>query len=452
MHRRSFVKATTLAAISVALSRAHGAKSKGSALVVGAGIAGLAAASALRAKGWTVTVLEARDRIGGRIHTDRSLDGLALELGAQWIHGAERNPLAKLVEQIGAKTATVELDRVQLFNLRGEPLGDSMEQAMNEKWEEIRNELEIERDRADEEVPLAELIADALDGAGLSKAEEQAMRYFIAAGIENAAAAPAAEISARAWTMREAGDIEDFLLPGGCDQLPAFLAKGLDVKLGHIVKTVRREALSVTVVTDRGEFTGDAAIVTLPLGVLKAGGVEFEPALPGDMRKAIERLAMGDLHRVWLRFPSSFWPDTVRFLGYLGAKPGEWADWANLEPMLGAPVLCATHSGRYARSLEAMPEAAVVKLACEPLRKMFGDAFIEPAASLVTHWSGDPFSLGAYSHIRPGATRDDLATLAEPIGGRLFLAGEATSKKYPGTLHGAYLSGIRAAGRMKAEG
>ena len=451
MHRRTFVKATTLAAIGTALA-AHGAKSKGSALIVGAGIAGLAAASALRAKGWAVTVLEARERIGGRIHTDRSLDGLAIDTGAQSILGAERNPLAKLIGQTGAKTATVELDRVQLFNVRGEDIGDAMEQAMGEKWEEIRNELEIERERVDEEVPLSELLAEALDGAGLSKAEEQAMHYHIATAIENACAAPATEISARAWTLREATDTEDFLLPDGCDQLPAFFARGLDVRLGHIVKSIRRDARSVTIVTDRGEFTADTAIVTLPLGVLKAGTVEFEPALPGDMVKAIGRLAMGALHRTWLRFPESFWSDAPHFIGYLGAKRGEWADWANLEPMLGAPVLCATHSGPYARKLEAMPGDVIVKLACEPLRKMFGDTFTEPASSLVTHWSSDPFSLGAWSHIPPGATRDDLATLAEPIASRLAFAGEHTSKKHPGTLHGAYLSGLRAAGRMKDEG
>lgn len=437
-----------LAACSASVARTQGAQGKGRAIVVGAGISGLAAASALRAKGWEVSVIEARDRIGGRIHTDRSLGGIPMELGAQWIHGSEGNPLVAVARKAGAKLATSERERQRLYNFRGEFVGDATAQSLIEKWDDVREPVVIEHARADEDTSLAELLQEAIDDAGLSQFEEQAVRFFISDQIENPSAANIADLDARMWRAQPAFEGDDVVLGTGFDGLATWLSRGLDIKLGHAVKAVRHDPAGVTVVTDQGEHAADAAVITLPLGVLKAGKVAFEPALPTAMTEAIDRLGVGALHKVLLHFPKAFWPEQQHFFGYMGTRGGEWASWANLEPMLDAAVLCATNSGRFARELEAMPAEDVVKLACETLRKMFGESFVEPDGFRITQWGRDPWALGAWAHVPPKASGDDIDALAQPVGNRLFLAGEATHRKYPGTLHGAYLSGLRAANEL----
>ena len=201
----------------------------------------------------------------------------------------------------------------------------------------------------------------------------------------------------------------------------------------------------MTVHTDTGVFNGDQAVVTLPLGVLKAGGINFSPGLPSEKIGAIERLEMGLLNKLILKFPYIFWPETTAFLGFSEDVLGENSVFLNLVPEYQQPVLLGFSGAGAAQNIEAMTDREITARAMLKLRRVYGANIPEPEDILVTRWGQDPFTFGAYSHIRMGATRRDRVRLAEPVGGRIYFAGEATHSQFPATVHGAYLSGLRAA-------
>jgi monoamine oxidase len=129
-------------------------------------------------------------------------------------------------------------------------------------------------------------------------------------------------------------------------------------------------------------------------------------------------------------------------------RKSEWAEWIDYYSYTGQPVLLGLNSGKHARDLEVLTDQSVVAAAMQVLRGIYGRSTPDPDGAVVTRWGSDPFSLGAYSSIPPGANGKDYDTLAEPVGDRVFFAGEATSRSYPATVHGAFLSGEREAKRI----
>jgi monoamine oxidase len=181
---------------------------------------------------------------------------------------------------------------------------------------------------------------------------------------------------------------------------------------------------------------------------LKQASVKFDPPLPESKQSAIQRLGMGVLNKVYLKFSETFWDENVETISYMGDELGEWNDWLSFVPFTGEPVLMAFHGGDKGFALEDLSDDEIVAGAMRTLRVMFGDDIPEPDGVLITRWGKDPFSFGAYSHISPFASGGDHDALAEPVQDVLFFAGEATSREYPSTVHGAYLSGLRAAEDM----
>lgn len=154
---------------------------------------------------------------------------------------------------------------------------------------------------------------------------------------------------------------------------------------------------------------------------------------------------MGTLNKLYLRFPRAFWPEEPHLLGYIAEQRGAWAEWLNIQRYLKTPVLLGFNAGSYARQLEQRSDEAIVASAMEALRAMFGARIPEPEATLMTRWSSDPLAGGSYSFLATGATPADYDVLAAPVANRLFFAGEATSRDYAATVHGALISGRDAA-------
>ncbi len=413
-------------------------------LVLGAGIAGLAAARTLVDEGWNVIILEARDRVGGRMWTDTTL-GVPLDLGASWIHGVNGNPITKLAKQFGVKTVSTDDENDIVFNADGSKITDAEWAKLESLFEEIYEEVASMQEDTDEDMPLQTAFDAVLAEYDLSEEELRRLNYYAHLATALEYGADPKDLSLWEWDQDEEFGGEEVVFPGGYNQITDGLAKGLDIRLGTVVKTIRYGGDGVEVETSTGVFMADKAVVTFPLGVLKQASVRFEPPLPSSKRDAIDRLGMGVLNKVYLKFPETFWDEEVETISYIGEVLGEWCDWLNFVPFTGEPILMAFHGGDKGFALEDLSDEEIQAGAMNTLRLIFGDEIPEPEGMLVTRWGKDPFAFGAYSHIPPFASGDDYEVLAEPVDEVLFFAGEATSREYPATVHGAYLSGVAAA-------
>ncbi|WP_137144477.1 FAD-dependent oxidoreductase [Mycolicibacterium sp. CR10] len=405
----------------------------GHVIVIGAGMAGLAAARRLADAGVQVTVVEARNRIGGRTWTDTSL-GVPVDLGAAWFHGTEGNPLVGLADEVGARTVETDFENVVVL-ADGAPVSPAVVEAVLGGWPKTMDEI---YDAAADAGP-GETVADAL--APRVDLDDPLMQWCVASTINAEYAADPDELSLR-WFGSE-GQLggPDVILPGGYVQLVDHLARGLKVTLNADVTRISYGDTGVRVDTAQGVIEGDRVIVTVPLGVLKADVIAFDPPLPSAKRQAIERLGFGLLDKVVLTFDKSFWPNDRDMIGISG-RDQPVSDLVNGLRFGDTPLLVGLRGGTNARVREAQSDEETVAQVLATLRAP------QPVGMLVTRWAADPFARGSYSFLAVGSSPDDQRALAEPVGERLGFAGEATHGEFSATVHGAYLSGLREAERI----
>lgn len=422
-------------------------------IVVGAGMSGVTAARMLADAGRRVVVLEARDRIGGRMLTDRSA-GFPVDLGASWIHGIADSPLWALAQALDIPT--VEFT-VGSFQAGGRPIeyfdgeARAMDPAASARW--IADVEAVDRILLEEIASSSpgdsylDVTERALDHSGLDPERIDEIREFFRHRVEEQCGAWIGDLDAHGLD-EDAIDGDEVIFPRGYDELPRRIAAGLDIRLEHVVSVVRCTADGVVVVADRGEFRGASVVVTVPLGVLKAGSIVFEPPLPEAVSGPLSRLGMGVFDKVFLQFPERFWregDDALRALG----EPGEhWHSWYDVSAVSGQPTLLTFAAGPFGRRMESLGDDAVAADAVASLRRLYGAAVGEPVARWVTRWGQDPFSLGSYSHLPIGASHRDHDALAGPVDSVLHFAGEATWGEEPATVGAAFASGRRAAERI----
>jgi monoamine oxidase len=414
-------------------------------LVLGAGMAGLSAARELTRRGTRVIVLEARERIGGRTWTDDSL-GLPLDLGASWIHGTRGNPLTKLADEVGAKRVRTDYNNITRYASDGRELSAREDAEIDEIFETLAQLIAEWQEEFDDDTSLHAAIQAYLEAEDLPTETLRQAWYAVNTAIEHEYAADAADLSLYWFDNADDYGGDEVILPGGYGQLVSHLADGLDIRLGHIVRSVESDASGVRIQTDQGQFEADKAVVAVPLGVLKGQDISFNPPLPAEKRRAMARMGFGVLNKVYLQFDEVFWEADAHLLGYVSERKGEWCEWLNLAPLVGAPVLLGFNAGRFGLEIESWSDEQVLAAALSVLRRIYGPDVPQPRGWLVTRWGRDPFARGSYSSLMPGASPDDYDTLAAPVGKTLFFAGEHTHREHPSTVHGAYLSGLRAAG------
>lgn len=418
-------------------------------VVIGAGLAGLAAAQALQRLGHDVLVVEGRDRIGGRVWTSRHWPDAPLDLGATWIHGTEGNPITELADAMQARRLVTDYERVITYNTDGSPFSAADDRELAQLRKSLFEAITLaQADEGDSSILRAtESVRRGLDP---SSQEHRLIDFILNSELEQDYAGSVAQLSAHWYDSGQFFDGDEALFEQGFDVITESLAAGLAIELGQVVREVQWDQSPVRVMTNQSEFLADQVVVTLPLGVLQAQRVRFTPALPREKQEAIARLGMGVLNKSYLRFDQAFWPADVDWLGHVSAHHGEWTEWVSFQRVANLPILLGFNAADQGRQIEAASDGATVASAMETLKTIFGPQIPEPVDVQITRWATDPFALGAYSYPAVGSTPRDRQVLAAPLDQRVFFAGEATHPDYFGTTHGAYLSGLRAAEEILA--
>lgn len=398
--------------------------------VIGAGAAGLAAGLALRPSGRSFIVLEARDRIGGRAFTDTRSLGLPIDLGAHWLHAADRNPFRSIADRLGfAYKSDIGWDTGHVVRFgHGGPLPEKVQNEAARHVVEVLTRIGEAADRPDR--PFSDFLEP-------SSRWNTLIRRIIAQMTSHEA-----EDCSVADYHRYIEDGGDFPVERGYGALVAANAAGLPVTLSTPVTRIAWGGREVRLETQRGTLTARTIILAVPVNVLIAGGIRFDPALPPALVEAFRDCPMGVSEKLAILLDRP-----VEGFGHLYGDvvlAGDETFNLHLNPF-GRPLLVSHMAGSYGRMMEKLSDAEMMDLASEALVEAFGATIRKRVAGFLrSHWASDPWSLGGYSHARPGRA-DSRFMFSEPVGDRIVLAGEHCSIPFFSTVHGAHLSGIAAA-------
>ncbi|KAG0492491.1 hypothetical protein HPP92_005889 [Vanilla planifolia] len=435
----------------------------GSVLIIGAGLAGLAAARQLLAFGVKVLVLEGRDRPGGRVFTSKiGKEGnfAAVDLGGSVITGIHANPLGVVARQLGIPLHKIR-DRCPLFWPDGRIVDEKLDFEVNlvfnkllEKAAELRGAL----GEFCEGISLGSAIEKLQQLYGVARKEdERDLLNWHLANLEYANAGCISDLSLAHWDQDDPYEMggDHCFLAGGNWRLINALCEDVPILYRKTVTRIEYGDAGVEVVVAGGMvFRADVALCTVPLGVLKDGSIKFDPELPSEKLGAIKRLGFGLLNKLAMLFPHVFWGEELDTFGCLSKDPqkrGEFFLFYCYHTVSGGALLIALVAGEAALKFEHADPVALLHHVLVILRgicKPRGIEVPDPIQTICTKWGSDPHCHGSYSHIRVGSSGRDYDIVAESVAGRLFFAGEATNRQYPATMHGAFLSGLREASRI----
>ncbi|KAJ5054330.1 uncharacterized protein L3040_000606 [Drepanopeziza brunnea f. sp. 'multigermtubi'] len=472
--------------------KAH-SKKRPTVCIVGAGISGLRCADILLKQGFDVSILEARDRIGGRVHQTPLLSGQLVDLGANWIHGTDNNPILDLVKE--TNTATHDWgDGFNVFDENGKFLenGKSLNETL---WGFIVEAFKYSASNSttiDPKLSLydffAEKIQDIFPGSEEAKQSKTLMQMAEMWGAF--VGSPVQKQSLKFFWLEECIDGENLFCAGTYQKVLATIAKpaldGAKLKLSTKVTSVASGFEKVSVQTDNGySLDFDEVVITCPLGWLKKNKAVFQPELPARFTQAADAIGYGSLEKVYVTFPRAFWlgsadyPDTKPFTGFAqwlapqyakDTNPKGWnqevVDMATLPNSCAHPTLLfylfGDQSETFATELTARPSQ---KERDEYLTKFFKPYYsllphynaeskdCVPVQCLATTWVADDLAgNGSYTTMRTGLEDADkhIEVMREGLPGRgVWFAGEHTAPFVAlGTVTGAYWSGEAVAKRI----
>jgi polyamine oxidase len=424
-------------------------------VVVGAGIAGLTVANALHHAGVQCVVLEARGRVGGRLHT-LDLAGSPVDLGGSWLHHPSGNPLRRFAREAGIECRPGDpMPTLTAFDVAtGVWLSQGdLEERVTGDLERFVTALDALRERLGPNASSAEGIEAFLATTGLAGESLRRARQGLRASVEADAAGPAEQQSLEwLWTQDEYDDAYFGDLPGnGYVSVVDAMASGLDVRLDWSVARVDLTDEGVRVVSDSGATeTGSHVVVTVPLGVLKNQVPAFTPPLPPERARLVARLGFGRYEKVVLKFATPFWREAGwSHLVLFPPDPAEPAAWVfDLDAFGIGPILvCHVFHSATGHVSTASPTTAA-RWATDQLAAALDAPCPEPLVVALTGWADDPYAAGAYTHVTPGTSNADLDLLGTPVAGRILFAGEHTQSARVGYADGAMTSGIREAKRL----
>jgi monoamine oxidase len=409
-------------------------------IVIGAGISGLAAAKKLTQQGFSVVILEAQNKVGGRLRTDRSL-GVAFDEGASWIHGPNGNPITDLAAASGANTFLTDNDNVEVYDINGTQYSDN---DLTNAENQFENALDAVVNAGNQTQSFQTVFNSLYPTQGTNRL----WKYMLSAFLEFSIGGDISELSSRYFYDDEEFDGADLIITNGYDKITDHLAEGLDVRLNTRVSSIDYTNTKVKITTQGNIIEGDYVIVTVPLGVLKTNAMSFSPSLPNNKLNAITNTKMGNVNKFLLVWDTAFWDTSLQYIGYTPETKGKFNYFLNVKKFSPVNALMTFAFGDYATITESMSDSDIINDIMIHLKSIYGNSIPNPTSVLRTKWGQNINSFGAYSYATNGTTTSGFDILAESINNKLFFAGEHTNRDYRGTVHGAYLSGIREADKI----
>ena len=419
------------------------------AIVIGAGISGLEAASVLQENNMNVLILEARNRIGGRLLTT-TMDGAWTDLGASWLHDIDNNVLADLAREYSIPLIDTP------FNATVVSLFDGSTQITD---------------------PDIQTYYSAQFLSILTRTFASCGTFEDAVNCYTSTITPPTSIytpyvynfTYSGWFADNTKYVSSIVGPSylnlGHDALPSggytnfintiFDIDALKIQLTSVVSTIDYTNDQVVInTTDGSAYSAKYVVVTVPLGVLKANSIQFIPGLPAPQQLAIQNMGVGLMDKVILLFNSVFWDPT--FTLTLPYTPDSSINYDMIfayskfvpnpsTPASNPPILMTFLIGDWARASEPLSDAQIVNNVMAQLQTIYPSAPSQPVQYQITRWGQDPFALGSYMYPSTNTTYSDIVNLTLPVQNKVFFAGEAVNQIRSGTADAAYTSGFNAA-------
>lgn len=443
-------------------------------LVIGAGWSGLGTAKELKGNGIAtrIKILEGRDTFGGRCRSEVMNDGVTIaEYGAQWIHGAKKtNPVYKLALQHGMDLKRSAYEAQTVY----ETLEDGTSiQVSKEKYKSMYDSLmegkdgfyayqEYRQEEDDYDVSMQQCGEDYLKKINATPEQTKWMKYFMDSEMSQEYSGALEDMSMYWWDSDEdiaGGDVE--IGKVGFKGLLEKYMQGLEHLIEYQAKVHRIDWSDKDVVVVHytqnsiaREIRAKRVVTTVPIGVLQAKAIEFQPALPAAKQRSIDRIGFGSMNKCLFLWDESDldqlpWPQDTEWIERIaapGTPQGLWTEFFYGRQVTGRPTLCAFTAGNVAREVEQWSEEEIQASCMEALQQQFaGKTIPAPRQVIITKWGQEEFTRGAYSFNKFGGKHSDRKQLAQPIDQRLYFAGEACHSQYFGTTHGALMSGMNAA-------
>ena len=393
-------------------------------VVVGAGISGLAAAKKLKEKGFNVIVLEAQDKVGGRLRTNRSL-GIAFDEGASWIHGIDGNPITSLAQEAGMETFFTDDESIVSYDIGGLEITEDLYYSTEEAFYEV---LETMMNNGNN----TESFETVFTNLYPQYANNRLWKFFLST-----------------YLTFDTGDLDNL---SSLNYYEGEEFEGIEkistVMLNQRVTKIDHSGASIKI-THNGTITeADYVLVTVPLGVLKANVIEFTPTLPSSKQSAIQKMNMNCVNKFLLTWDTAFWDD-VQYIVYTPEERDKYNYFVNVKKFHpNTNALMTFAYADYARLTETMSDQQIIEDIMLHLKDMYGADIPYPTNLLRTRWQSNENSYGSYSYTSVGSDMSDFEELSVSVNNKLFFAGEHTEVDYFSNAHGAYLSGIREADKI----
>lgn len=441
-------------------------------LIIGAGIAGLAAARNLTDTQQDALVLEAQNDIGGRIHY-ATVQDVQIDLGASWLHKIDTNPLKNLVKnhELDLQTTRYSLlfplakfKSMQRYDEHNRPTSpELMENTLNQVGNFGKHLDGHQKDYAGR-ASYADALKDYCQDKNLSLGGCTMLTSMVEQIVSFDNGVSLTDISAGENLVTSAEDAEEHTNEGQHDhifyprsyyQVIDVLARDLSIQRNQAVNTINYSGSMIRVETHPSSgslgycYCSNQIIITTSIGVLQSGDLVFQPPLPSEKYAAIHRLNSGRYNKLVLTFEKPFWETDKEWLYFF--NPQGSFEVMNYAKFGDKAILVFFTQGKFSGQLEQMSDQAVKEILMERLRGIYGEKVpVSPLHFVRTRWGQEKFFRGSYSSNSPSSTLEDYKEIARPIGCRVFFAGEHTDEEDYGAAHGAYKSGLAAAEKILA--